>query len=244
MFKLTDKVAIVTGATSGIGKAVARAYVKMGAKVALVARDTIKLTDTEKELGESVFAVSCDVTEEASVTSMVALVLKKWGRIDVAVCNAGIVSLAKLSDMPLEEFERIQKTNVTGVFLVARSCAKVMKPGSSIITTASMSGHVVNTPQDIGHYCTSKGAVLMLTKALAVELAPRNIRVNSISPGYIMTELVEPLTDYHAIWKPRIPLGRLGKPDELSGLFIYLASDASGYMTGSDLIIDGGYTAI
>ena len=244
MFELTNKVAIVTGATSGIGKAVARAYVKMGAKVALVARDTEKLTDTEKELGESAFAVSCDVTNEASVTSMVALVMKKWGRIDVAVCNAGIVSLAKLSDMPVEEFESVQKTNVTGVFLVARTCSKEMKSGGSIITTASMSGHVVNTPQDIGHYCTSKGAVLMLTKALAVELAPRNIRVNSISPGYIMTELVEPLTDYHAIWKPRIPLGRLGKPDELTGLFIYLASDVSGYMTGSDLIIDGGYTAI
>jgi sorbose reductase len=244
MFELTNKVAIVTGATSGIGKAVARAYIKMGAKVALVARDTTKLVETEKAFGDAAFAVSCDVTNEASVASMVALVLKKWGRIDVAVCNAGIVTLAKLCDMPVEEFESVQKTNVTGVFLVARTCAKEMKSGGSIIVTASMSGHVVNTPQDIGHYCASKGAVLMLTKALAVELAPRNIRVNSISPGYIMTELVEPLTDYHAIWKPRIPLGRLGKPDELTGLFIYLASDASGYMTGSDLIIDGGYTAV
>lgn len=244
MFELTNKVAVVTGATSGIGKAVAKAYIKMGAKVALVARDRAKLQETEKEFGEAAFAVSCDVTDEASVTSMVEQVMERWRRIDVAVCNAGIVSMCKLSDMPLEEFEKIQKTNVTGVFLVARSCAKMMEPGSSIIVTASMSGHVVNTPQEIGHYCTSKGAVIMLTKALAVELAPHNIRVNSISPGYIMTELVEPLTDYHAIWKPRIPLGRLGKPDELTGLFIYLASDASGYMTGSDLIIDGGYTAL
>lgn len=117
-----------------------------------------------------------------------------------------------------------------------------MARGGSIIVTASMSGHVVNTPQKIGHYCASKGAVIQLAKAMAVEFAPQGVRVNSVSPGYIMTELVEPLTDYHAAWTPRIPLGRLGRPEDLMGLYVYLASAASSYMTGSDVVIDGGYT--
>jgi sorbose reductase len=97
-------------------------------------------------------------------------------------------------------------------------------------------------PQQVGHYCTSKAAVIHLTKAMAVEFAPHNIRVNSVSPGYIRTELVEPLADYHAQWESKIPLGRMGRPDELTGLYLYLASAASSYMTGSDIVIDGGYT--
>jgi NAD(P)-dependent dehydrogenase (short-subunit alcohol dehydrogenase family) len=113
--------------------------------------------------------------------------------------------------------------------------------GGSIITTASMSGHIINIPQEVGHYCTSKAAVIHLTKAMAVEFAPHHIRVNSISPGYIMTELVEPLAEYHRLWEPKIPMGRIGRPEELNGLYLYLASAASSYMTGSDLVIDGGY---
>jgi NAD(P)-dependent dehydrogenase (short-subunit alcohol dehydrogenase family) len=104
-----------------------------------------------------------------------------------------------------------------------------------------MSGHIINIPQEVGHYCTSKAAVIHLTKAMAVELAPHNIRVNSVSPGYILTELVEPMAELHAQWEPKIPLGRIGRPDELTGLYLYLASEASSYMTGSDIVIDGGY---
>lgn len=105
-----------------------------------------------------------------------------------------------------------------------------------------MSGHIINIPQPAGHNCTSKAAVIHLTKALAVELALHNIRVNSISPGYILTELVEPMAEYHRLWEPKIPLDRIGRPEELVGLYLYLASDASSYMTGSDVVIDGGYT--
>jgi len=106
----------------------------------------------------------------------------------------------------------------------------------------SMSGHLVNVRQPVGHYCASKAAVIRLTKTLAVEPAPRNIRVNSVSPGYIRTELVEPLADYHRRWEPKIPLGRMGRPDELTDLYRYLASEASSSMTGSGVVIDGGYT--
>jgi len=132
----------------------------------------------------------------------------------------------------------------TFVFLTAQAAARAMVAqdrGGSIITTASMSGHIINIPQEVGHYCTSKAAVIHLTKAMAVEFAPHRIRVNSVSPGYIMTELVEPLAEYHRLWEPKIPMRRIGRPEELSGLYLYLASAASSYMTGSDLVIDGGY---
>jgi sorbose reductase len=147
--------------------------------------------------------------------------------------------------MSPEEFQAIQDTNVTGVFLTAQAAARAMVSqgrGGVIINTASMSGHIINVPQQAGHYCTSKAAVIQLTKALAVELAPHNIRVNSVSPGYILTELVEPMAEYHRLWEPKIPLGRIGRPEELTGLYLYLASEASSYMTGSDVVIDGGYT--
>ncbi|MFH2133067.1 MAG: glucose 1-dehydrogenase [bacterium] len=248
-FKLDGKVTIVTGASSGIGKRIALGYAQAGAKVAMVARGEENLNGALSELQAStdaeLIAVTCDVTNEDSVNAMVEAVRSKWGRVDVVVCNAGIVTLNGLDQMPLEEFESIQKTNVSGVFLTAQAGAKWMieqGEGGSIIVTASMSGHVINTPQQIGHYCASKAAVIQLTKAMAVEFAQHNIRVNSISPGYIMTELVEPLTEYHDIWKPMIPMRRLGRPEELMGLYVYLACDSSSYMTGSDLIIDGGFT--
>jgi NAD(P)-dependent dehydrogenase (short-subunit alcohol dehydrogenase family) len=244
-------VAVVTGASSGIGKRVALAYAQAGARVAAVARGAAKLEESAAELrastGADVLAVPCDVTQPEAVAGLVAAVCARWGGVDVAVCNAGIVTLNGLDEMSLAEFESVQKTNVSGVFLTAQACARAMirqGRGGSVILTASMSGHVINTPQKIGHYCVSKAAVIQLAKALAVEFAPHGVRVNSVSPGYIMTELVEPLTEYHAAWTPRIPLGRLGTPEELMGLYVYLASAASSYMTGSDLVIDGGYTCL
>ena len=197
LFRLDGKKAVVTGASSGIGKRVALAYLQAGAQVAIAARHSEALDEVAREItavgdGE-VLPISCDVTrpEQAAARAMV-----KQGR------------------------------------------------GGVIITTASMSGHVINIPQQEGHYCASKAAVIQLTKAMAVEFAAHNIRVNSVSPGYILTELVEPYTEYHALWEPKIPLGRLGRPDELTGLYLYLASEASSYMTGSDIVIDGGYTSI
>lgn len=178
---------------------------------------------------------------------MVDRVTGELGGLDIAVCNAGIIAVEGMLDMSPEEFQRIQSTNVYGVFLTAQAAARAMVGqgrGGVIINTASMSGHIINVPQRVGHYCTSKAAVIQLTKAMAVEFAPHRIRVNSVSPGYILTELVEPLVEYHVQWEPKIPMGRLGTPEELAGLYLYLASDASSYMTGSDLVIDGGYTCV
>jgi NAD(P)-dependent dehydrogenase (short-subunit alcohol dehydrogenase family) len=247
LFKLQGKTALVTGASSGIGKHVALAYAQAGAAVAIAARHEEPLQEVAAEIvagGGTAIPITCDVTQPEPVAVMLKKVDDELGGIDIAVCNAGIINFTGLLDMGLEEFQNMQNTNVNGVFLTAQAAAKAMvaqQRAGSIITTASMSGHIINTPQPVGHYCASKAAVIHLTKAMAVEFAP-HIRVNSVSPGYILTELVEPYADYHVLWEPKIPLGRLGRPEELVGLYLYLASDASSYMTGSDIVIDGGYT--
>jgi NAD(P)-dependent dehydrogenase (short-subunit alcohol dehydrogenase family) len=248
LFDLHGKRALVTGASSGIGRKVAEAYLQAGAQVAIAARHSEALENIAAELasaGSRVLPVCCDVTQPDQVSRMLDQITEELGGVDIAVCNAGIITVNPVLDMSVEEFQSIQNTNVTGVFLTAQAAARQMVRqghGGVIITTASMSGHIINVPQQVGHYCASKAAVIHLTKAMAVELAPHQIRVNSVSPGYIRTELVEPLTEYHAQWEPKIPLGRMGRPEELTGLYLYLASEASSYMTGSDLVIDGGYT--
>jgi NAD(P)-dependent dehydrogenase (short-subunit alcohol dehydrogenase family) len=248
LFGLRGKRALVTGASSGIGRKVAQAYAQAGADVAIAARNVEALESVAGELaadGGKVVPIRCDVTRPEQVNSMVDRVIAELGGIDIAVCNAGIITVIPMLEMSPGEFQRIQDTNVTGVFLTAQAAARAMVAqgrGGVIINTASMSGSIINVPQQVGHYCTSKAAVIHMTKAMAVELAPHNIRVNSVSPGYILTELVEPLTEYHRRWEPKIPLGRIGRPEELTGLYVYLASEASSYMTGSDVVIDGGYT--
>ena len=248
LFALQGKNALVTGASSGIGKHVALAYAQAGAAVAIVARHREPLQQVAAEIaadGGKALPIPCDVTQAEEVANLVNRATDELGGIDIAVCNAGIINVESLLDMSLAEFQRIQNTNVNGVFLAAQAAAKAMvaqQRAGTIITTASMSGHIINAPQQVGHYCASKAAVIHLTKAMAMEFAPHNIRVNSVSPGYILTELVEPLSEYHALWEPKVPLGRLGRPEELVGIYLYLASDASRYMTGSDIVIDGGYT--
>ncbi len=249
LFGLRGKRAVVTGASSGIGRKVAQAYVQAGADVAIAARNVEALQRIAAELAADgdgkVVPIRCDVTQPDQVTGMVDRAIAELGGLDVAVCNAGVIDVVPMLDMSPEQFQRIQDTNVTGVFLTAQAAARAMVAqgrGGAIITTASMSGSIINVPQRVGHYCASKAAVVHLTKAMAVEFAPHNIRVNSVSPGYILTELVEPLTEYHRQWEPKISLGRIGRPEELTGLYVYLASEASSYMTGSDVVIDGGYT--
>lgn len=247
LFDLHGKTALVTGGSSGIGKWVARAYLEAGAQVAIAARHSEALAKVADELGAigKVMPIGCDVTQPEQVTRMVDRVTAELGGIDIAVSNAGVVAVEPILDMSLEEFQRVQDTNVTGVFLTAQAAARAMVKqgrGGVIINTASMSGHIINIPQQVSHYCSSKAAVIHLTKGMAVEFAPHQIRVNSVSPGYIRTELVEPMAEYHPLWEAKVPLGRIGRPEELTGLYLYLASEASSYMTGSDVVIDGGYT--
>jgi len=201
-----------------------------------------------EEYGVRAKAYVCDVTEQETVESVVAQAAGAMGTLDILFNNAGIVSHKFVLDLLPGEWEKIINVNLNGVYYVAKAFANYLVAngkGGSIINTASMSGTIVNVPQEQASYNTSKAAVVHLTKSFAVELAPKGIRVNCISPGYIATEMLEFIRqDWKDYWTSIIPYRRLGTPEELAGAVIYLASDASTYTTGSDIIIDGGFTIV
>ena len=173
--------------------------------------------------------------------------IKEYDTIDFAINNAGIANTYPAENISSKDFKKVVDINLNGVFLTAQAAARQMiKEGKagSIVNTASMSAHIINTPQTIANYCASKGGVLLLTKALAVEWAKYNIRVNCVSPGYMATELVAEMKNMHEEWISKIPAGRLGVPEDLVGAYVYLLSDAARYTTGTDLIVDGGYTSL
>lgn len=248
MFSMKGKCGFVTGGSRGIGYAVAKALAEAGADVALVATNMAiaekAAEDIRTTTGRNIIAIGCDVTKPEEVDAMMAIFLETYKTIDFAVNNAGIFNGFAVEEISPEEFKAVLDVNLNGVFLTAQAAAKAMlKEGKkgSIISTASMSGHIVNVPQTIANYCASKAAVIHLSKAMAVEWAERGIRVNTVSPGYITTELVAELTDMHPIWNEMVPMKRLGTVEDLVGAYLYLASDASRYTTGSDIIVDGGY---
>jgi NAD(P)-dependent dehydrogenase (short-subunit alcohol dehydrogenase family) len=204
--------------------------------------------EIEKKKGQAL-AVECDVTEKEAVDKMVAAAVKKWGRLDVLVNNAGICQFKPFLELSEEEWSRTIDINLKGYFLCAQAAAKQMAKQKSgvIINVASvaMGQQGIGFP-DIAHYCASKGGIVGLTEALAVELAPYNIRVNAVSPGMIETPMIDPMKqDKKSIegLLARVPLHRLGRPEEVSNLVLFLASDASSYMTGSTVVIDGGWLA-
>ena len=178
---------------------------------------------------------------------MMEAFIKEYDTIDFAINNAGIANTYPAENISSKDFKKVVDINLNGVFLTAQAAARQMiKEGKagSIVNTASMSAHIINTPQMIANYCASKGGVLLLTKALAVEWAKYNIRVNCVSPGYMATELVAEMKNMHEEWISKIPAGRLGVPEDLVGAYVYLLSDAARYTTGTDLIVDGGYTSL
>ena len=249
---LASKTAVVTGAAHGIGKACALALAQAGADVMVVDINE-KVADTAEEIrqiGRKAISMTGDITDEKQMTECMDRVLREWDKVDICFCNAGTFQDIPAEDMPLEEFERVIRVNLTGAFITARAAGKTMiergVPGS-IVLTASMSGHIANIPQCQCAYNASKAGVIMLGKSLAVEWARHGIRVNTISPGYIRTWSDEPLkpeevgTSNFEQWTP---LRRFGQAEELQGLVVYLAGDASGVVTGSDYVSDGGYTAV
>lgn len=252
-FRLNGKRAFVTGGARGIGKSIASALTEAGADVAIVDLDEREAEKTAKALsvnGTKTVAIRADVTDEADVDSMIAKVIGEFGGLDVAFCNAGICLNVPAEDMSLEQWNKVIGINLTGIFLTAKAAGKWMLKqgtGGSIVNTASMSAHIVNVPQPQCSYNASKAGVVQLTKSLAVEWALRKVRVNSISPGYIGTELtlgsptLKPLIEQ---WNAQAPLKRLGKPEELQAIAVYLASDASSFTTGSDFIVDGAFTCV
>lgn len=253
-FSLNGKVAVVTGGARGLGLSISGALCDVDLD-ALVIFDVLKEHGDEsahalsKKFGIPVVFHQVDVREQESVREAVKNVMGTFGRIDVLVACAGIAdSNIPAEGYDIDKFRRLIDINLTGTFVCAQAVGKAMiktGTGGSMVFIASMSGHIVNYPQQQSCYNASKAGVIMLGKSLAAEWAACNIRVNTISPGYMDTVLnkVPALEAQKKVWKTRTPMNRLGEVDELNNLAVFLASDASTYMTGSDTIIDGGYCA-
>ena len=249
---LTGQVAIVTGARRGMGRTHALVLAKAGARVAvsdISQEDCEKVLEEIKRAGGEAIAVKCDVTKKEEVDKMVGAAIKKWGRVDILVNNAGIAEFKPFLEMTEEEWDRTLDINLKGYFLCAQAAAREMvKQKSGVIVniaSVAMGQQGIGFP-NIVHYCASKGGIVGMTEALAVELAPYNIRVNAISPGMIETPMIDPVKkDPQAMEGilARVPMHRVGKPEEVSNLVLFLASDASSYMTGSTVVIDGGWLA-
>ena len=249
--RLDGKKGFVTGAARGIGKSTATAFAEAGADVAIVDLDIAEAKKTAQELadktGRKVIAVGCDCTNPEQVDAMVEQVIEELGGLDFCHNNAGICINAPAEEMTYDQWNKVININLNGVFLTDIAAGKYMLAhgGASIINTASMSAHIVNVPQPQCAYNASKAAVIQLTKSLAIEWAKKGVRVNSISPGYIGTELTlnsPTLIPLIEKWNEMAPLGRMGKPEELQAICVYLAGDTSSFTTGSDFIIDGAFT--
>ena len=247
MTQLRDKVAVITGAGSGVGRAAARLFHEAGAKL-VVADITGAQNDTAKELGADVVAAQADVAQPADVEAMIDTAVKHYGRLDVLFNNAGIDGvLGPIEDCTLENFEHVMAVNLRGVFLGIKTALPVMKrqQTGSIVNTASVAG-IVGMPM-LGAYCASKGGVVQLTKAVAGEVAAQGIRVNAICPGAIDTPLLQKLTEMHpeltAGAEMMTPMARRGQPEEIAQVALFLASDASSFVTGAAYPADGGLTS-
>ena len=253
-FKLDGKVAIVTGGAMGLGKAMATALAQAGANIVIADINEAVANDTAQEIRETesveAIALKVDVTNPDAVNQMVEEVTKQFNKIDILVNNAGMTINAKAEEMSFEDWNKVINLNLNGIFLVAQSVGRVMiKQGyGSIINTSSMSGLIANKPQEQCSYNASKAGVIMLTKSLAMEWSKYNIKVNTIAPGYMKTELTKPFFDQGGAmiedWMGFTPMGRPGTPNELGGIVVYLESDASSFAQGSVFTIDGGYTAL
>lgn len=249
--RLDGKVSFVTGGARGIGKAIAKALAEAGSDLALVDLDLEEAEKTAREIEQEsnvkAIAIGADVTKPEDVEAMMEEILKAFGHLDAAFCNAGICMNIPAEEMTYEQWKKVIDINLTGVFLTSQAAAKVMlKQGKgSIINTASMSAHIVNVPQPQCSYNASKAGVIQLTKSMAVEFAKRGVRVNSISPGYMATELTlnsESLKPLIEKWNAMAPMGRMGRPEELQSIAVYLAGDTSSFTTGADFVVDGAFT--
>ena len=252
MFNLKGKVAVVTGASSGLGKGMAKAFAEQGADLAILARRIERLEELKIELesiGVKVLPVKCDVTRTEDINNAANLVKKEFGKVDILVNCAGSSKDAGVLDMKDDEWDFTMATDLTSVFKMTRAFANIMKKNNygRIINIASMYGLVGNTEIPTIAYHTSKGAVVNFTRAVAAELATFGITCNCICPGYFYTELTTQVLDtemFQEFANTHVPMKRYGKEGELNAGVIFLASEEASYVTGTILPIDGGYTAV
>lgn len=247
-FGLTGKTAIVTGGGSGIGQQAAVDLAKAGAKIAIFSRsgaeETVKMI---QDNGGEAVSILADVRKEEEVKEAVDQVVRRFGSVDILFNNAGICEHKSALEADAGDFKKIIETNLVGVYIVARTvAAEMIRLGisGSIINVGSISGKIINIPQEQTSYNASKAAVIHMTKSLAIEWAKYGIRVNSISPGYIKTPMGDVPKEMEEAWMPMIPIHRWGKTEELTGMIIYLAGPSASLTTGQDFVIDGGYTCL
>lgn len=259
LFSLKGKTAIVSGAGAGIGLAIAHAFAEAGANVAIWYNSNKKAldcaADIEKTYGVKCKAYQVDVTSSTAVHAAVSTIVQEFNsRLDIFVANSGIPwTQGPALSGSLQHYHKVVSTDLDGTFFCARAAGAVFRAQSlsptppenystgSFIATASMSGHIVNIPQMQAAYNAAKAGVIHLCRSLAVEWV-RFARVNTVSPGYMATEISDFVPqETKDIWKSKIPMGREGEANELKGAFLYLASDASSYTTGTDIVVDGGY---
>ncbi len=251
-FSLNGKVAIVTGASSGLGLAFANGLAKAGAKIVLAARrkDRLKIaSESLIEKGANAIAVTCDVTREEDVIMLIEKTLKQFSQLDILVNNAGITTVDAAENEDFAAFKQVLDVNISGSFLCARHCARAMLETEcgTIVNIASILGLVGSGIIPQAAYTASKAAVISLTRELALQWARRGIRVNALAPGFFPSEMTEDLFQNEKILQAlrrRIPMNRPGKPEELIGPLLLLASDASSYITGQTIVVDGGWTII
>ncbi len=247
LFDLTGHVSVVTGGNGGIGLGLATGLAKSGASLAIWARNEEKnqaATATLEALGAEVIALGCDVTDPGDVETSMAETLERFGRVDSMFVNAGTSGADKFVDFELEEFERVMTVNVTGAFLCMQAAVRHMLDrggGGSIVAVASVAATKGNRFSP--HYSASKGGIRQLARALSTEVGREGINVNIISPGFVRSEMTAPLAGvpgFEEAIRTRVPLARWGEPEDYERAAVFLAAEAGGFMSGTEIIIDGG----